>query len=122
MLQRRDVSFAAVLGLLPFVLAACSDASSSPDPRMQTPLVRVGTVAAPVEGERSFTGVVAARVQSDLGFRVPGKVLERSVDRGQTVYTPDITVALTVESISRMGHAAATAGERIPRLCFWLSN
>jgi len=85
MLQRRDVSFAAVLGLLPFVLAACSDASSSPDPRMQTPLVRVGTVAAPVEGERSFTGVVAARVQSDLGFRVPGKVLERSVDRGQTV-------------------------------------
>ena len=85
MLQRRDVSFAAVLGLLPFVLAACRDASSSPDPRMQTPLVRVGTVAAPVEGERSFTGVVAARVQSDLGFRVPGKVLERSVDRGQTV-------------------------------------
>src|SRR5439155_1393545 len=28
---------------------------------------------------------VAARVQSDLGFRVPGKVLERLVDAGQTV-------------------------------------
>jgi RND family efflux transporter MFP subunit len=32
-----------------------------------------------------FTGIVAARVQSDLGFRVPGKVLERVVDAGQTV-------------------------------------
>ncbi|MGX1174854.1 RND family efflux transporter MFP subunit [Pseudomonas sp. R151218B TE3479] len=36
-------------------------------------------------GARSFTGVVAARVQSDLGFRVSGKVLERLVDAGQTV-------------------------------------
>jgi len=34
---------------------------------------------------RSFTGVVAARVASDLGFRVSGKVLERLVDAGQTV-------------------------------------
>ena len=30
-------------------------------------------------------GTVAARVQSDLGFRVSGKVLERLVDTGQTV-------------------------------------
>ncbi len=34
---------------------------------------------------RAFTGVVAARVQSDLGFRVQGKILERLVDTGQTV-------------------------------------
>jgi RND family efflux transporter MFP subunit len=34
---------------------------------------------------RAFTGVVAARVQSDLGFRVPGKLIERLVDTGQTV-------------------------------------
>jgi RND family efflux transporter MFP subunit len=33
----------------------------------------------------SFTGVVSARVQSDLGFRVPGKVLQRLVDAGQSV-------------------------------------
>jgi len=85
MLQRRDVRLAAVLGLWPFVLAACTSATSSPDPRTQSSLVRVGRVEAPVEGERSFTGIVAARVQSDLGFRVPGKVLERFVDAGQTV-------------------------------------
>jgi RND family efflux transporter MFP subunit len=75
----------AFLGLLPFVLAACSDASSSADPRTQSPLVRVSTVERSVQTERSFTGVVSARVQSDLGFRVPGKVLERLVDTGQTV-------------------------------------
>jgi len=71
--------------LLPFVLAACSDATPSSDPRTQPPVVRVGTVSASMQAERSFTGIVAARVQSDLAFRVPGKVLERLVDTGQTV-------------------------------------
>jgi RND family efflux transporter MFP subunit len=36
-------------------------------------------------GERAFTGVVSARVQSNLGFRVSGKVIERLVDSGQGV-------------------------------------
>jgi RND family efflux transporter MFP subunit len=52
---------------------------------MQPPLVRIETVGTSVQSERSFTGIVAARVQSDLGFRVPGKVLERLVNAGQTV-------------------------------------
>ncbi|WP_083903167.1 efflux RND transporter periplasmic adaptor subunit [Azoarcus sp. KH32C] len=85
MLQRRTLPFLAVVGLLPLALAACSDATSSVDPRTQIPLVRVGAIQAAVEAERSFTGIVAARVQSDLGFRVPGKVLERLVDTGQAV-------------------------------------
>jgi RND family efflux transporter MFP subunit len=49
------------------------------------PLVRAATARAAPEDARAFTGVVAARVQSDLGFRVPGKVTERLVDAGQTV-------------------------------------
>jgi RND family efflux transporter MFP subunit len=85
MLRRRDVPFVTVVGLLPFVLAACNDATSSADPRTQPPLVRIETVETSVQSERSFTGIVAARVQSDLGFRVPGKVLERLVDAGQSV-------------------------------------
>jgi RND family efflux transporter MFP subunit len=36
-------------------------------------------------GEHAFTGVVTARVQSDLGFRVPGKITKRFVDAGQAV-------------------------------------
>jgi RND family efflux transporter MFP subunit len=85
MLRRRDVPIVTVVGLLPFVLAACNDATSSTDPRTQPPLVRIETVETSVPSERSFTGIVAARVQSDLGFRVPGKVLERLVDAGQSV-------------------------------------
>jgi len=71
--------------LLPLLLAACNDATPATDPRTQPPVVRVGTVATSMQAERSFTGIVAARVQSDLAFRVPGKVLERLVDSGQTV-------------------------------------
>jgi len=86
MLQRHPAVVVAVIGLLPFVLAACSDAASSlSDPRTQPPLVRTEAVERSVQSERSFTGIVAARVQSDLGFRVPGKVLERLVNAGQTV-------------------------------------
>src|SRR3989449_10147743 len=86
MLQRHPAVVVAVIGLLPFVLAACSDAASSlSDPRTQPPLVRIEPVERSVQSERSFTGIVAAHVQSDLGFRVSGKVLERLVNAGQTV-------------------------------------
>jgi len=85
MFQRRNIPFLAIVGLLPIALAACSDVTSSIDPRTQAPLVRVAPVATATQGEPSFSGAVAARVQSDLGFRVPGKILERLVDAGQTV-------------------------------------
>jgi RND family efflux transporter MFP subunit len=75
----------ATLGLMSAVLAACSNANSSTDPRTQPPLVRVENVESNVQSGRSFTGTIAARVQSDLGFRVPGKVLKRLVDAGQSV-------------------------------------
>ena len=81
---RRHLFLSTLISAISLALVACGEPSQS-DPRNETPLVRVVTVArAPLES-RSFTGVVAARVQSDLGFRVPGKVLERLVDTGQTV-------------------------------------
>ncbi len=81
---QRYVLFA-TLGVMTAVLAACSNADSSADPRTQPPLVRIESVESNVQSGRSFTGTIAARVQSDLGFRVPGKVLERLVDEGQSV-------------------------------------
>lgn len=58
---------------------------ASNDPRLEPPVVRV-VQARPVAGAiRSYTGVVAARVQSQLGFRISGKVIERLVDVGQEV-------------------------------------
>lgn len=64
-------------------LPACSKADG--DPRQAPPLVRVMTSATQGETNREFTGIVAARVQSDLGFRVAGKVIERLVNAGQVV-------------------------------------
>ncbi|HXZ46252.1 MAG TPA: efflux RND transporter periplasmic adaptor subunit, partial [Pseudolabrys sp.] len=52
-------------------------ASAVSDPRLEPPVVRLVT-AAPVSGsERGFTGIIGARVQSNLGFRVAGKIVER---------------------------------------------
>src|SRR4029078_5498643 len=65
--------------------AACSNADSSTDPRTQPPLVRIENVESNFQSGPPFTGHTAGRVQSDLGFRVPGKVLERLVDAGQSV-------------------------------------
>ena len=81
---QRYVLFA-TLGVMTAALAACSNADSSTDPRTQPPLVRIENVESNFQSGRTFTGTIAARVQSDLGFRVPGKVLERLVDAGQSV-------------------------------------
>lgn len=55
------------------------------DPRLQPPKVVVFKARASEAGSRAFTGIVEARVQSNLGFRVGGKILERCVDVGQHV-------------------------------------
>ncbi|HEX7650135.1 MAG TPA: efflux RND transporter periplasmic adaptor subunit [Noviherbaspirillum sp.] len=81
---RRRLLFPAVISALPLALVACGEKAPS-DPRTAAPLVRAVAVQGAVSASRTFTGTVAARVQSDLGFRVSGKVLERLVDTGQTV-------------------------------------
>ncbi len=73
-----------VICLLPLALTACGNGHAS-DPRTEAPLVGVAPVTVAPTMALSFTGVVAARVQSNLGFRVSGKVLQRLVDTGQTV-------------------------------------
>ena len=77
----------AVSGAAAFATFAISGqvASAVSDPRQEPPIVKLVT-AAPVTGsERSFTGIVGAKVQSNLSFRVPGKIVERLVDVGQGV-------------------------------------
>jgi RND family efflux transporter MFP subunit len=79
---KTSVAVAAV-ALLSAGVAGCKP--SEADPRTGVPLVRVATVHLANAAERSFTGAIAARVQSNLGFRVSGKIIERLVDTGQTV-------------------------------------
>jgi RND family efflux transporter MFP subunit len=80
----RLLAFSSVLLALPLALAACGEKPQS-DPRTVAPLVRFATIQDAALPARLFTGTVAARVQGDLGFRMAGKVLERTVDAGQPV-------------------------------------
>ena len=76
------ISGAAALAM---VSMRAPQASAVGDPRQDAPLVRLAMPAPAAETDRRFTGAVAARVQSNLGFRVPGKIVKRLVDVGQQV-------------------------------------
>lgn len=77
---------AAGIGAVAFFLKAPERTKSAAvDPRTTPLLVRVVNATSVTGLERAFTGTIAARVQSNLGFRVPGKIVERLVDDGQQV-------------------------------------
>jgi RND family efflux transporter MFP subunit len=81
MSQSSRLTIAVVVAL---AAAACTQKSET-DPRLLPRLVQVAEVQPAQDFERVYTGVISARVQSSLGFRVPGKVIERLVDTGQAV-------------------------------------
>ena len=67
-------------------LAACTSSHSAQDPRTAPQLAELSVVQSAGVSQSAFSGVVSARVQSNLGFRVSGKVIERLVDSGQAVH------------------------------------
>jgi RND family efflux transporter MFP subunit len=66
-----------------FLVAGCDQPGSAPKPA--DTLVRIASVSPASPQETAFTGTVAARVQSNLGFRISGKIVERLVDTGQVI-------------------------------------
>jgi RND family efflux transporter MFP subunit len=107
-MHRRRLVFSAVIAALPFALVACGEKTQS-DPRTEAPLVRAATIQGAVAASRTFTGTVAARVQSDLGFRVSGKVLERLVDAGQTVKRGQALMRIDPVDLKLAAHAQQEA-------------
>lgn len=107
MLRRRFV-LPTLICVLPFALVACGEKAQT-DPRTEAPLVRAAIVQQAIPGSRSFTGTVAARVQSDLGFRVSGKVLERLVDTGQVVKRGQPLMRLDPVDLQLAAHAQREA-------------
>lgn len=83
---RHLAGLAALCALLLTGPAGCKPSKGvSSDPLLSPRLVEVAIVEPVGTASESFTGTVGARVESDLGFRVPGKVIERLVNTGQTV-------------------------------------
>jgi RND family efflux transporter MFP subunit len=105
----RDTTMAAALIGFALALAGCNTRAQD-DPRTQPELVRVTTVATPAGGTGSFTGAVTARVQSDLGFRVSGKVIRRMVDVGQTVVSGQPLMQIDITDYM---HAITTQSENV---------
>ncbi|GAB3388807.1 efflux RND transporter periplasmic adaptor subunit [Azotobacter armeniacus] len=105
---RRRLFLPTVICVLPFALVACGEKTQS-DPRTEAPLVRAAIVQGATPAPRAFTGTVAARVQSDLGFRVSGKVLERLVDTGQTVKRGQALMRIDPVDLKLAAHAQREA-------------
>lgn len=105
-MRRSLLGLALTLGLTP--LAACGE-SVATDPRTEAPLVRVAMVQEGTPNARSFTGTVGARVESAMGFRVPGKVLERYVDAGETVRRGQILMRIDATDLDLAADAQEAA-------------
>src|SRR5881394_4374906 len=81
-------------GLTVALMAGWSSKPAANDPRLQPPQVEIFKAEAADSISRTFTGIVEARVQSDLGFRVGGKLLERSINVGQRVQKSQVLMRL----------------------------
>ena len=101
-------------GLLAIAAALAGCGRSAADPRTEPPLVRVATTGAAEGDTREFTGIVGARIQSDLGFRVGGKVVGRLVDAGQVVRRgqPLMRIDATDYALAAQASAQAVAAAR----------
>ena len=74
----------ASLAFLVITLAGCNDKVA--EKAAPSRPVLVATVHyEPESPERSFVGTIKPRIETDMGFRVPGKVAKRLVEVGQTV-------------------------------------
>jgi RND family efflux transporter MFP subunit len=113
--RRRLMTMGLLAGWLTVALmgGGCSKPAVK-DPRLQSPRVGVVEVQAAGSSGRTFTGIVEARVQSALGFRVAGKILERSVDVGQRVQKGQPLMRLDPEDL-RLSAAAQQANVEAAR-------
>ena len=93
-MKKINFSYSAlVITSLVVSLAGCGQRQES-DPRTTPELVRIVEVGSPSGADPAFTGVVSARVQSNLGFRAPGKITKRLVDTRQSVRAGQLLIAI----------------------------
>src|SRR6202158_3753155 len=73
-----------MLAVIAIALAGCNELAAQKIAPSRPALV--STVHYEAESpERSFVGTIKPRIETDMGFRVPGKVAKRLVEVGQTV-------------------------------------
>ena len=105
-------SWSALALLLLATVGACKD-EAKVEPGIIRP-VKVAVVGEEARGRALiYSGVVRPRIESDLGFRVPGKIVERTVNVGdpvkvdQVIARLDDTDLVLAENSARAAVAAA---------------
>lgn len=91
---RRDAALAApaMWVLAAVVLAGCSRSEPVPEPVRAVKLLAVGV--APLQMHPEYAGEVRARIESRLGFRVGGKIVQRQAEVGQHVLAGQVLAQL----------------------------
>jgi len=89
----RIMAMLALMALAP-ALAACNDAATSATAPPARPVQVQRVTFAPADESREFAGVVRARYETDLGFRVAGKIVARLVNVGDRVRAGDVVARL----------------------------
>jgi RND family efflux transporter MFP subunit len=98
-------------------IAGCRGEAASEEKATVRP-VKVAPVAAAPKGRTlTFSGVVRPRIESSLGFRVGGKIVERAVNVGDSVKVGQVIARLdaTDLKLAEASAKAAVAGARTRR-------
>ena len=99
------------LALAAGFLAGCGEETGNPKAEAKEPkppVVRVAIAKPAGASTDRYTGEVRSRIESDLGFRVAGKIVERSVDMGDRVSAGDLLMRLD-DADYELRHEAAQA-------------
>ena len=101
--SRRACTITSVL-LCAAAISACQPQAATPEPVRAVKLVTVGSGLS--QERLEFSGEVRARIESSLGFRVPGKLLSRPVEIGQRVRAGQLLAQLDPQDYQASAQAA----------------
>ena len=90
------------------ILMGCSQQTQESDPRTQPPLVIQSVIQPKADQQRRFLGLVSARVESPLAFRVGGKIDTRKVQNGEHVEKGQLLMTLDPKDL-QLDHRARLA-------------
>lgn len=88
-------------------LAGCSRQEPPQEPIRAVKLVTVGSSA--LAPSQEYAGEVRARIESRVGFRVPGKLIQRAVEAGQRVHAGQLLAQIDPQDYQLAAQAAQAA-------------
>ncbi|MBS0240524.1 MAG: efflux RND transporter periplasmic adaptor subunit [Proteobacteria bacterium] len=114
---RSATNLLASLGLALSIAALAAGCSSEEKRSSEVRPVRTAVAdPKPIDDDRTAVGEIRARYESDLGFRVAGKVVARTVDIGFSVKKGDVLARLDeqdTQNKQRSAEADVTAAEAV---------